>query len=208
MENLNQCQKLPSNLAQLTAQNRQILQKFQVFGKQLYTIIAVNPDPKWKEETMQGVNTFRNEVKAYIIKAIDIYNVGILEKDLDQRPKVIINNGLEGIEPILFELAEPDFKPATRANVIECIERIGKPGSKPMFFSVEDLPTLDKLVEESNIAVVGMYEDFTRKCMSLAKTVRGYCDQNKRIYQDYLRQCGINNGETEINIHMEARTVE
>lgn len=208
MENLNSSPKLPNNLAQLTAQNRQILQKFQVFGKQLYTIMAVNPDPKWKEDTMQGVNTLRCETKAFIIRAIDIYNVGILEKDLDQRPKVIINNGIEGVEPILFELAEPDFKPATRANVIECIERIGKPGSKPMFFSVEDLPTLDKLVEESNVAKISFYEDYARKCMSLAKTVRGYSEQNTRIYQDYLRQCGINENATEVNIHIEARTTE
>lgn len=157
---------------------------------------------------MQGVNTFRNEIKAFVIKAIDIYNVGILEKDLDQRPKVIINNNIEGIEPILFELAEPDFKPATRANVIECIERTGKPGSKPMFFSVEDLPTLDKLVEETNASKVSLYEDFARKCMSLAKTVRGYSDQNRRLYQDYLRQCGIEGNDTEVTIHMEARTIE
>lgn len=208
MENINTngMPQIPNAAAQILARNRQVAQKYgPYFGKQLFTIVAVNPDPKWKEDCVNGINTFRNEIKAYIIKAIDVMSVSIIDKDLDQRPKIAINAGIPGVEPLMFEIAEPDFSRATRANVIECIDRLSKNGSSPMFFSAEDLPNLDKLVEEANVGAINVYEDFARKCMNLAKTVRGYSDANKRIYTDYMRQCGVTS-DLEVNVHAEITT--
>lgn len=208
MENLNQNSGpvVSSTMAaQIMSQNRQLAQKYYgpLFGKQIFTIVAVNPDPKWKENTMNGINDFRFEIKGYIIKAIDVMSVCIVPKDLDQRPKIGINVGIEGVEPMMFEIAEPDFSKATREAVTEAIERLGKPGSKPMFFSAEDLPNLDKLVEVANNGSIAAYEDMARKCMNLSKTVRGYSENNRRIYTNYMRECGVNSSEIEVNVHIE-----
>ena len=46
------------------------------------------------------------------------------------------------------------------------------------------------------------YENFARHCLNLSKTVRGYSDANKRIYTDYMRQCGIGS-DVEVNVHVE-----
>lgn len=210
MENLNNnsAPQIPNAAAQILARNRQVAQKYgPYFGKQLFTIIAVNPDPKYKEDVMNGINTFRNEIKAYIIKAIDIMSVSIVAKDLDQRPKIAINKDIPGVEPLMFEIAEPDFSKATRANVTEAIDRLGKSGASPMFFSAEDLQNLDKLVEEANMGAITHYENFARHCLNLSKTVRGYSDANKRIYTDYMRQCGIGS-DVEVNVHVETTTTE
>lgn len=42
---------------------------------------------------------------------------------------------------------------------------------------------------------------------NLSKTVRGYSDANKRIYTDYMRQCGIGS-DVEVNVHVETTTTE
>lgn len=207
MDNINQNGNpvVGTMAAQILAQNRQIAQKYYgpLFGKQVFTIVAVCPDPKWKENTMNGINDFRNEIKAYIVKAIDIMSISIIEKDLDQRPKIGINVGIPGVEPMMFEIAEPDFSKATRETVTEAIDRLSKPGSKPMFFSAEDLPNLDKLVEIANNGSINTYEEMARKCMILAKTVRGYSENNRRIYTNYMRECGISSAELEVNVHIE-----
>lgn len=195
----------PAAAVQVMANHRQIAQKYgQFFGKQIYTIVSTNPDLKWKEDTQKGINTFRHETQALIIKAIDVVSVSILAKDLDTRPKVIINDNIEGMEPIVFELAEPDFQKATRENVRECIERLKKPGSSPMFFGSEDMPNLVKLVELANQSAITFYEDQARKCMQLADTVRQMSTANERLYTDYLRQCGVNVSDVEIHIQATA----
>ena len=87
MDNINQNGNpvVGTMAVQILAQNRQIAQKYYgpLFGKQVFTIVAVCPDPKWKENTMNGINDFRNEIKAYIVKAIDIMSISIIEKDLE-----------------------------------------------------------------------------------------------------------------------------
>ena len=61
MDNLNQnggpCTSTVA--AQIMAQNRQLAQKYYgpLFGKQIFTIVAVNPDPKWKENTRSEEHT-------------------------------------------------------------------------------------------------------------------------------------------------------
>ena len=39
--------------------------------------------------------------------------------------------------------------------------------------------------------------------MMLAKTVRGYSENNRRIYTNYMRECGISSAELEVNVHIE-----
>ena len=50
MENINNnsAPQIPNAAAQILARNRQVAQKYgPYFGKQLFTIVAVNPDPKY-----------------------------------------------------------------------------------------------------------------------------------------------------------------
>ena len=200
MENNINGANTPGLAAQVLAHYRQTAQKFgPFFGQQIFTIVAQTPDLKWKEDVATGKNTFRQEVKAYILKAIDVESVSLLEKDVDGRPKIILNEK-KNDPSLVFELADPEFTKATRQNVIECIERLSKPGSKPMFFTAEELPMLNDLTKLSNQSVLNFYEEMTRKCMQLAETVRSYMDMNQRMQVEYLRQCGLDNQETEIHV--------
>lgn len=200
--------KAPNLAAQILARYRQTAQKFgPFFGQQIFTIVAQTPDLKWKEDVAMGKNTFRQEVKAYILKAIDVESVSLLEKDVDGRPKIVLNEK-KNDPSLVFELADPEFTKATRQNVIECIERLNKPGSKPMFFTAEELPMLNELSKLSNQSVLNFYEEMTRKCMQLAETVRGYMDMNQRMQVDYLRQCGLDNQDTATEIHVTATVTE
>lgn len=200
MENNINRANTPGLAAQVLARYRQTAQKFgPFFGQQIFTIVAQTPDLKWKEDVATGKNTFRQEVKAYILKAIDVESVSLLEKDVDGRPKIILNEK-KNDPSLVFELADPEFTKATRQNVIECIERLSKPGSKPMFFTAEELPMLNDLTKLSNQSVLNFYEEMTRKCMQLAETVRSYIDMNQRMQVEYLRQCGLDNQETEIHV--------
>lgn len=201
MENINNgAPVVPSLAAQVMARYRQTAQKFgPFFGQQLFTIIAQTPDLKWREDVANGKNTLRQEVKAFIIKAIDVKSVSLLEKDVDSRPKIVLN-GEDNDPALVFELADPEFSKATRQNVTECIERLSKPNSKPMFFTAEELPMLNELVQLANQNVLNFYEELTRKYMQLSETVRKYMECNTRLQTDYLRQCGIDKQETEVHI--------
>lgn len=190
----------PSLAAQIMARYRQTAQKYgPFFGQQIFTIVAQTPDLKYKEDVASGKNTFRFETKAYILKAIDVESVSLLEKDVDGRPKIVLNEK-KNDPSLVFEMVPPEFTKATRQNVIECIERLSKPGSKPMFFTAEELPMLNDLTKLSNQSVLNFYEEMSRKCMQLAETVRGYMDMNQRLQVDYLRQCGLTNDDTEIHV--------
>lgn len=191
------------NLAAVMAQNRKVAQKYgQFFGKMLFSIQVTNPDLKWKEDCLAGRQTLRNEVKAFIIKGIDISGVAVLEKDLDGYPKIILNKGTK--DEIIFPMAEPDFTKATRENVAEAIERACKPNSKPMFFSSEDLPTLTELVRMSNQSALDTYEKQAQKMVKLAETVRGMMDAADRMQAEYMRQCGIDTTDVvEVNVSVE-----
>lgn len=197
----------PSLAAQVLSRYRQTAQKFgPFFGQQIFTIVATTPDLKWKEDVATGKNTLRQEVKAYILKAIDVKSVSLLEKDVDGRAKIVLNEK-DNDPALVFELADPEFTKATRQNVIECIERLNKPGSKPMFFTAEELPMLNELSKLSNQSVLNFYEELSRKAMKLAETVRGYMDMNQRMQVEYLRQCGLT-GENETEIHVTATVTE
>lgn len=191
----------PSLAAQVLARYRQTAQKFgPFFGQQIFTIIAQTPDLKWKEDVALGKNTLRQEVKAFVLKAIDVKSVSLLEKDVDGRPKIVLNEK-DNDPALVFELGDPEFTKATRQNVIECIERLSKPGSKPMFFTAEELPMLNDLSKLSNQSVLNFYEELSRKAMKLAETVRGYIDMNERLQVEYLRQCGLtDSSNTEIHV--------
>lgn len=73
MENLNNnsAPQIPNAAAQILARNRQVAQKYgPYFGKQLFTIIAVNPDPKYKEDVMNGINTSAMRSKLILLKLL------------------------------------------------------------------------------------------------------------------------------------------
>lgn len=199
MENINK-----STLAsQIMARCRQTVQMYgKFFGQQLFTIVTQNPDLKFKEDQLNGRNGLRQEIKAYIIKTIDVVSVELMEKDVDGQPKIVINQ-FSNDPSLVFPVAPPDFSKATRANVSECIDRLSKPGSKPMFFAAEDLPTLNELVRVANQGALNAYEEFARKFVQLSETVRGYMEANDRIQSDYLRQCGVNPSETTVNVKVE-----
>lgn len=183
--------KVDIDAAAATAQNRQIVQKWGIVGQQIYTIVPASPDLRWKEDQINGRNNLRAELKTYLLKAIDITSVAVLPKDLDGFPKIVVNE--KSNDPsLVFPMAAPDFKKATRDNVIEAIERSNKPGSKPVFFEVADLPMLLELLKQTNGSILQQYEEFARKFMSLTETVRGHMDSNERIAADYYRQCGVN----------------
>ena len=127
-----------------------------------------------------------------------------MEKDVDGYPKIIINKA-DNDPNLVFPVVEPEFTKATRENVAECIERTGKPNSKPMFFSAAELGMLTDLVRVANQGALNAYEEMFRKMSKLAETVRGMMDATERLKADYLRQCGIDNDTTEIHVQVEVK---
>ena len=177
------------------------------FGQMLFTVVTTCPDLKWKEDCALNKQTLRKEQKAFIIKAIDINGIKFLEKDLDGYPKIVLNP--ESNDPnLVFNIAMPEFPKATRENVLECIDRIGKNGTRPMFFSAQDLPLLIELVRNANQTVLADYEDMSRKCARLAQTVRDMMDAADKMKSDYLRQCGVEEHSVELNVNIEASPAE
>ena len=123
MENNINGANTPGLAAQILARYRQTAQKFgPFFGQQIFTIVAQTPDLKWKEDVATGKNTFRQEVKAYILKAIDVESVSLLEKDVDGRPKIILNEK-KNDPSLVFELADPEFMNKIRDGRINEIDR-------------------------------------------------------------------------------------
>lgn len=181
------------------AHSRKIVQKYgQYFGQMLFTIIAVNPDIKYKEDIVADRNTLRKEVYAYLVKAIDIKSIEFAAKDLDGQPKIIINK--EDNDPnLVFPIVEPEFTKATRQNVSECIERACRPNSTPMFFAASELPMLTELLKSANQGAMKFYDDMAKKMTKLFSVVASYQDQTERLKNDYLRQCGVEDTTTEVH---------
>lgn len=192
----------PSIESQVMARYRQTAKQYgRYFGEQIFTVISTNPDLKWKQDVLDNKNTLRQEVRVFIIKPIDITGVELLAKDLDGQPKIVLNP--KANDPnLVFPLVAPEFTKANRATVTECIERIGKAGSKPMFFSAEELPTLNELLKLHNFGVVNFYEEQSRKYMKLSETVRDMIEQGERAQIEYARQCGVDQNETEVHVQM------
>lgn len=174
------------------------------FGQMLFTVATTNPDLKWKEDCIANKQTLRNEVKAFVIKAIDICGIKFLEKDLDGYPKIVLNP--DSNDPnLVFPAAIPEFPKATRENVLECIDRLNKANSKPMFFSAQDLPLLIEIVRSANQSALTTYEEMSRKMARLAQTVREMMDVTDKMKSDYLRQCGIEDTTT---VHVQVNVEE
>lgn len=187
---------------QLLGRHRQIIAEYgQFFGKKIFTIEKTNPDLKWKGDTIEGKNTLRNEVSVFVLKGIDIKSVSFTEKDLDGQPKIIFNPE-DNDDTLVFPVVKPDFVKATRETVRECVERLSKSNSKPMFFKESELPELVKLLRVTNQAVLEFYEEQSRKFLNLSQTVRGMMDAADRYQAEYLRECGINESETEVTVQV------
>lgn len=191
-----------STAAQVMARYRATAKEYgRFFGEQIYTVVATNPDLKWKEDVLNDKNTLRKEVNVFIIKAIDILDIKFIAKDLDGEPKIMLNPD-DNDPNLVFPLVKPDFSKADRKSVAECIERIGKKNSKPMFFAAEELPMLNDMLKIHNKGILNFYEDLSRKFIRLSETVRDMMDQSDRMQLEYQRQCGVVTDETEVTLQV------
>lgn len=191
-----------STAAQVMARYRATAKEYgRFFGEQIYTVVATNPDLKWKEDVLNDKNTLRKEVNVFIVKAIDILDVKFIAKDLDGEPKIMLNPD-DNDPNLVFPLVKPDFSKADRKSVAECIERIGKKNSKPMFFAAEELPMLNDMLKIHNKGILNFYEDLSRKFIRLSETVRDMMDQSDRMQLEYQRQCGVVTDETEVTLRV------
>ena len=191
-----------STAAQIMARYRATAKEYgRFFGEQIYTVVATNPDLKWKEDVLNDKNTLRKEVNVFIVKAIDILDVKFIAKDLDGEPKIMLNPD-DNHPNLVFPLVKPDFSKADRKSVAECIERIGKKNSKPMFFAAEELPMLNDMLKIHNKGILNFYEDLSRKFIRLSETVRDMMDQSDRMQLEYQRQCGVVTDETEVTLQV------
>ena len=189
-----------STAAQVMARYRATAKEYgRFFGEQIYTVVATNPDLKWKEDVLNDKNTLRKEVNVFIVKAIDILDVKFIAKDLDGEPKIMLNPD-DNDPNLVFPLVKPDFSKADRKSVAECIERIGKKNSKPMFFAAEELPMLNDMLKIHNKGILNFYEDLSRKFIRLSETVRDMMDQSDRMQLEYQRQCGVVTDETDNHV--------
>lgn len=191
-----------STAAQVMARYRATAKEYgRFFGEQIYTVVVTNPDLKWKEDVLNDKNTLRKEVNVFIVKAIDILDVKFIAKDLDGEPKIMLNPD-DNDPNLVFPLVKPDFSKADRKSVAECIERIGKKNSKPMFFAAEELPMLNDMLKIHNKGILNFYEDLSRKFIRLSETVRDMMDQSDRMQLEYQRQCGVVTDETEVTLQV------
>lgn len=191
-----------STAAQVMARYRATAKEYgRFFGEQIYTVVATNPDLKWKEDVLNDKNTLRKEVNVFIVKAIDILDVKFIAKDLDGEPKIMLNPD-DNDPNLVFPLVKPDFSKADRKSVAECIERISKKNSKPMFFAAEELPMLNDMLKIHNKSILNFYEDLSRKFIRLSETVRDMMDQSDRMQLEYQRQCGVVTDETEVTLQV------
>lgn len=191
-----------STAAQVMARYRAIAKEYgRFFGEQIYTVVVTNPDLKWKEDVLNDKNTLRKEVNVFIVKAIDILDVKFIAKDLDGEPKIMLNPD-DNDPNLVFPLVKPDFSKADRKSVAECIERIGKKNSKPMFFAAEELSMLNDMLKIHNKGILNFYEDLSRKFIRLSETVRDMMDQSDRMQLEYQRQCGVVTDETEVTLQV------
>lgn len=191
-----------STAAQVMARYRATAKEYgRFFGEQIYTVVATNPDLKWKEDVLNDKNTLRKEINVFIVKAIDILDVKFIAKDLDGEPKIMLNPD-DNDPNLVFPLVKPDFSKADRKSVAECIERIGKKNSKPMFFAAEELPMLNDMLKIHNKGILNFYEDLSRKFIRLSETVRDMMDQSDRMQLEYQRQCGVVTDETEVTLQV------
>lgn len=191
-----------STAAQVMARYRATAKEYgRFFGEQIYTVVATNPDLKWKEDVLSDKNTLRKEVNVFIVKAIDILDVKFIAKDLDGEPKIMLNPD-DNDPNLVFPLVKPDFSKADRKSVAECIERIGKKNSKPMFFAAEELPMLNDMLKIHNKGILNFYEELSRKFIRLSETVRDMMDQSDRMQLEYQRQCGVVTDETEVTLQV------
>lgn len=191
-----------STAAQVMARYRATAKEYgRFFGEQIYTVVATNPDLKWKEDVLNDKNTLRKEVNVFVVKAIDILDVKFIAKDLDGEPKIMLNPD-DNDPNLVFPLVKPDFSKADRKSVAECIERIGKKNSKPMFFAAEELSMLNDMLKIHNKGILNFYEDLSRKFIRLSETVRDMMDQSDRMQLEYQRQCGVVTDETEVTLQV------
>lgn len=180
---------------------RKVLMMYgQYYAQQLFTVRTTNPDLKYKEDVMNGKNTLRYPVSAFVVEPVDISSIEFLEKDVDGNPKVIFNS--KSKNPLVFPVEPPQFCKATRETIADCIEALQKNNAKPMFFAAQDLDALIDIVNNMNQTSLDFYNEMSRKCLRLSETLSGMMDANTRVKNSYYAQCGIVEDEIELRANV------
>lgn len=188
------------NINAIIGRQRKVLMQYgPYFGQQLFTIRVTNPDLTYKEDILNGKNTLRNPVNVYVIEPVDIQSIKFIERDVDGNPKIIFNSDVKGVKPLIFPIEPPKFCKATRESLAECIDQLGKPNAKPMFFSAQDLSELVDLVAAANQTALDFFNEISRKFLQLSETVSGMMDANMRMKNDYYSQCGLVEEQYEVS---------
>lgn len=180
-----------AKLRAIAAQNRTVLRQYkEYFCDQLFTVISWNPDLTYKEDKMNGKNTFIRENFLYKIEAIDVIGLNLVN-DLNGNPKVEFN----GRADLRYDIVPPTFAEVSCATVKDAVDAyINK--KAPIFFPPSQYAKLVAEVTGANEGTMRFYEEQAKKALNLAKTSRDVNEATQRAYEDYLRQLGINNADS------------
>ncbi len=147
-------------LRTFAANNRAVLGKYgENIGRQIFCVKEAFVDLKVKEnERVHRENNIlflSKPVKHYIIEKVDILSID-LGINASEKPVIILNGNIPGVEPIQCSLKTPDFdRKVTAVSVREAIEA-QKDGGQSIYFS-----NLANLTREVNSLNAGNLKDIT-----------------------------------------------
>ena len=131
------------------ANNRTILNKYgENAGRQIFRVKEATVDLKAHENARihreNNILFVSKNIKHFVIEKVDILGVS-LGIDANDKPVILINDNIQGLQPIRCSLKEPDFnRKVTSISVREAIEADRTDGN-PIYFS-----NLDALTKEVN----------------------------------------------------------
>lgn len=174
--------------------NRLVLQQFgQLYGRQLLTISSRNPDLSYLKDKQAGKNVLMRSYNILEVVAVNISKIELIEAV--NGPAVRLND-----DPNLqFRLAEPKFKSVTAQTVSEAVESY-RADKTPTFFSDSEYPQLIAEVSSANTDAIRDLEDYAQHLMEVAASITKINDGQRCMYTDYMKQVGINESETNVEI--------
>lgn len=179
-----------AKLRAVAAQNRSILRQYkEYFCDQLFTVISWNPDLTYKEDVMNGKNTFMRENLLYKVEAIDVIGMNLV-CDLNGTPKVEFN----GRADLRYDIVPPTFAEVSCATVKDAVDAYNNKKA-PIFFPPSQYAKLVAEVTGANEGTMRFYEEQAKKALNLAKVARDVNETTQRSYEEYLRQLGINKND-------------
>lgn len=141
--------QIAARLKSYAANNRAVLNKYgENAGRQIFRVKETSVDLKAHENARDHKDNnilFVNKIiKHFVIEKVDILGVS-LGIDANDKPVILINDNIQGMQPIRCSLKEPDFnRKVTSISVREAIESDRTDGN-PIYFS-----NLDALTREVN----------------------------------------------------------